>query len=96
MANIVVSDAHELYEFANHLRWAADDLIECYQKLEKHTADMLSHWSDSSAERFMQVLEQEEKVICEIEHEFERFETVVRKRANMVQEYVDCGKRFNF
>ena len=42
----------------------------------------------------MQLLEREEHTIQEIEQEFSKFENMVRKRADMVQEYVSRGKMY--
>ena len=94
--NTKVRSAHELYEFANHLRWASNDLNECYQKVKEHAADFSQQWTDDSAIAFMQLLEREEHVIKEIEQEFCKFENIVRKRADMVQEYVLRGKMYTF
>lgn len=92
--NTKVRSAAELYEFSNHLRWAANDLHECYQKVKEHAADYSQQWKDESSELFMQLLEREEHIIKEIEQEFSKFENMVRKRADMVQEYVSRGKMY--
>ena len=89
-----VRSASELYEYADHLRWAAGDLHECYQKMKAHTADFAQQWQDQSAMTFMQLLEREEHVIQELMNEFTRYEEAVRKRADYVQEYVSIGKRY--
>ena len=44
--NTKVRSAGELYEFSNHLRWAANDLHECYQKVKEHAADYSKQWKD--------------------------------------------------
>lgn len=93
---IIVSRAETLYEYSQHLHWAANDLAECYQKMKAHTDEVATQWRDSASARFMQVLEQEEHVILEIKDEFDNFGEFVKKRADIVQEYVDCGKNFNF
>ena len=93
---VVVSAADELYEYANHLRWAAEDMSSCYQKVERHTSELIAQWKDDAAKRFMDVLEREERIIREIEQKFAEFDIVVRKRAEIVQEYVECGKKFSF
>ena len=92
--NTKVRSAAELYEFSNHLRWAANDLNECYQKVKEHAADYSQQWTDESSAAFMQLLEREEHIIKEIEQEFSKFENMVRKRADMVQEYVSRGKMY--
>lgn len=91
----VVRSADELYKYADDLRWAAGDLQENYHDMKVHAAYMSQQWEDSSAERFLQVLEQEEHIIQELVNEFTHFESVVRKRADMVSEYVARGKRYS-
>lgn len=63
--------------------------------MKAHAEYFSQQWGDSSAEKFMQILEQEEHVIRELVDEFTRFEGAVRKRADMVQEYVSRGKRYS-
>jgi hypothetical protein len=89
-----VKNAEELYKYADHLRWAAGDLQENYHKVKAHAADFSQQWKDDSAEAFMLMLEREERVIQELIYEFTRYEGAVRKRADMVREYVARGKRY--
>jgi putative sterol carrier protein len=95
MNDIVVKDVDLLYEYSQHLHWAANDLAECYQKMKAHTNEVATQWNDSVSARFMQKLENEEHIILEIKDEFDNFGEFVKKRADIVQEYVDCGKNFN-
>ena len=90
----VVRSSAELYEYANHLKWAAGDLHECYQNVKAHATDFSSRWKDDSAETFMLLLEKEEHVIRELETEFARYESAVRKRADLVREYHARGKMY--
>lgn len=91
-----VRSAEELYDYANHLRWAAGDLNECYHDVKAHAADFQQQWGDESGERFMQVLERQQNVISDLTDKFARFEELVRRRADYVQEYVARGKRYSF
>lgn len=90
-----VTDAARLYEYADHLRWAAGDLQDNYHDMKAHAEYFSQTWGDSSAEKFMQILEHEEHVIQELVNEFTRFEGAVRKRADMVSEYVRRGKNYS-
>jgi len=89
-----VRSSAELYEYANHLRWAAGDLHECYQNVKDHAADFSQQWQDESSDAFMAMLEKEEHVIEELIAEFNRFEAAVRKRADIVREYHARGKMY--
>lgn len=96
MADVKVRSYEELYEYANHLRWAEGDMNECYHDLKAHAADFAQQWRDDSAERFMQFLEQKQSVIQELAGEFSRFEEAVRRRGDYISEYVSIGKQYSF
>lgn len=91
---VLIANLEKLEEFANKLKWAAEDLDECYLQVKRHAADCQSHWRDDSSERFMQLLENEQKIIHEITNNFNRFETVVRRRVGLGIEYNEIGKKF--
>lgn len=95
MDNAVVRDVTELYDYADRLRSAAGDLQENYIDMKDHAAYLAQQWGDGSAARFLQVLEHEEHIIQELVSEFTHFENVVRKRADMVSEYVARGKGYS-
>jgi hypothetical protein len=91
---VFIVDLKELEDFANHLKWAAEDLNECYVQVKLHAADCQSHWRDDSSERFMQLLENEQKVIHEITNNFNKFEAVVRRRVELGIGYNEIGQKF--
>lgn len=91
---MTVKSYKDLYEYADYLKWAEQDLRECYQDMKVHASAMSTEWNDSSAERFMQFLEKEQHIIEEISGEFERFEGAVRQRAGYVEEYVAVGRQY--
>lgn len=92
--NAFVTSYESLFEYADELKWAAEDMHDCYHNMKRHAEDCSQRWKDSSAEIFMQTLENKEHVIQELVNEFNRYEEAVRKRADMVREYVSIGKKY--
>ena len=91
---VFIRDLEDLEAFANHLKWAAENLNQCYVQIKKDATACQSHWSDDSSERFMQLLENEQKVIHEITNNFNTFEAFVRRRAELGIRYKEIGKKF--
>lgn len=91
---VLIRDLEDLEAFANHLKWAAENLNQCYIQIKQDAIDCQSHWSDDSSERFMQLLENEQKVIHEITNNFNTFEAFVRRRVELGIRYKEIGKKF--
>ena len=91
---VTIRDLEALEAFANHLKGAAEDLNQCYLQVKQDATDCQSHWRDDSSEWFMQLLENEQKLIHEITNNFNTFEAVVRRRVELGIRYKEIGKKF--